>query len=183
MATTNGSPERDEASEPRESGVPAADADMPAHHVVETGGHGDASGEGSAKPKTPGRLTKKIKFLNRFVDGTLKGIDAQTAVVWLVLFREERDGVAKISHKRLATILGVSERTVIRHIRVLRQNHLLRTTKRGVKDRNCNEYQLGVRQLAKDNPLKRIPAVSAQSGKHKAGDRQCIESESPDKAI
>ena len=110
---------------------------------------------GPQQAQQTGRLTRKIKLLNKFVDQTIKGLDSQTALLWVVLFRHERDGAVKISSKRLAAIMNVHPRTVSRHLKILKQNKLLRKTKSGKQGLYGNEYQIGQRALAKDNPLKK----------------------------
>ncbi len=110
-----------------------------------------------------GRLTEKILMLNRFVDGTVKGLDGQTALLWVVLFRHERNGYVQMSTKRLAKIMGVHPRTASRHLKLLRQNKLLRRVKAGVRGVRSSGYQLGRRDLAQENRLKKPPAAPAPS--------------------
>jgi DNA-binding transcriptional ArsR family regulator len=90
-----------------------------------------------------GPLVRKIKALNSFIDGPLKDLDPTAALIWLVLIRHAHDGFVEISHARLAQTLGVSRRTVIRHIQKLKESRLVRTVYRGGKGRGVNTYQLG----------------------------------------
>lgn len=110
-----------------------------------------------------GRLTRKIKLLNKFVDQTVKGLDSQTALLWVVLFRHEKDGAVKISLKRLAGIMNVHPRTVSRHLRILKRNGMLRKLKSGVQGVHGNVYQIGRKDLTKDNPLKKLPLSNSGS--------------------
>ena len=161
----NGSPER-------ENGPLRAANPQHGNHCRQ-----DGSGEGPSSPpgseigppqqaQRAGRLTRKIKLLNKFVDQTVRGLDSQTALLWVILFRHERDGAVKISSKRLAAIMNVHPRTVSRHLKILKQNNLLRKTKSGKQGLYGNEYQIGQRELAKDNPLKKelkaVPILQQQ---------------------
>jgi len=110
-------------------------------------------------PRETNRLVKKIKLLNRFVDGTIIGLEPFTSLLWVVLYREARDGFAALSHEQIATKMGVSARTVARHIDILIANRLLRKVKTGGFGRGCNRYQLGIEDKSADNPLRRLPRV------------------------
>jgi hypothetical protein len=124
--------------------------------------------------REPGRLEKKIKLLNRFVDETLKGLEPFTALLWVVLYREARNGVAEISHGQLAEIMNVSDRTICRHIDVLIANKLLRKLKTGGYGRGCNKYQLGITSLPKYNPLRQLPRASGASANAKPGEPKAL---------
>jgi hypothetical protein len=109
-----------------------------------------------------GRLVKKIKRTNRFIDETLVGLDPFTALLWLVLFRMEENGIATATHGRLAQLMGKSKKTVVRHIRVLEANRLLRRVHTGGWGRGYNKYKFGLMRLTKDNPLKAYKPKSQQ---------------------
>lgn len=112
--------------------------------------------EEAGGPKEPGRVVRKIKLLNRFVDETLVGLEPLTALLWVVLYQQAWNGVVEISHGRLATLMGCSSRTIARHIDVLIANRLLRKVKTGGFGRGSNRYQLGIRKLAGNNPLRHL---------------------------
>lgn len=171
MQTTNGLPE---SAEP--SGHAPETVQFTTEVAQECGPECDNSG-GSQWAQAahfpsgePNRLVKKIKLLNRFVDETLIGLEPFTGLLWVVLYREAKNGIAEISHSQLAKIMGVSDRTVCRHIEVLIANRLLRKLKTGGYGRGCNKYQLGIASLPKDNPLRTIPRSSgspAEAGPEK----------------
>lgn len=109
--------------------------------------------DGPAESKK-GRLVKKIERFNKFIDKTVVGLDPFTALLWLVLYRMERNGIATATHGRVAQLMGVSKRTVARHIKVLIANKLLRQVGRGGWGHGYNKYRFGLKPLTKDNPLK-----------------------------
>jgi len=113
-------------------------------------------------PQVKGRLAKKVDALNKFVDKTLVGLEPFTALLWLVLLRNAWDGVVELSHERLAKIMGVSDRTIARHLQVLKENRLLKVTRQGGFGRGVNQYRLGLTILSKNNPRKRIPQKKPQ---------------------
>lgn len=159
MKTTNGSPESEPINHAPETVLINSEA---AQVCVPEFNEGDGSQWAQAAPiqsREPGRLEKKIKLLNRFVDETQIGLEPFTALLWVVLYRESRNGVAEISHGQLAKIMGVSGRTICRHIEVLIANKLLRKLKTGGYGRGCNRYQLGIRSLPKDNPRRTMPKL------------------------
>lgn len=174
MQTTNGSTE----SEPANGGAAETVRFTPeaAQVCVPEFDENGGSQWAQAAPiqlREPSRLEKKIKLLNRFVDETLIGLEPLTALLWVVLYREARNGIAEISHGQLAKIMNVSARSICRHIDVLIANKLLRKLKTGGYGRGCNKYQLGITSLPKDNPLRQLPRSSgatanASPGKPKA---------------
>jgi DNA-binding MarR family transcriptional regulator len=161
--TPNGSPEHEDNAPQNDLGKPMNYRQSEAGEAPSRPPPDPDSPEGLEHPRRPGRLKHKMLLLNRFIDHSVKGLDGQTALLWVVLFRHEQNGEAMISVKRLADIMGVSRRTVARHLRTLVQNEMLRKKKTGVKNVHANVYQIGRKHLAKDNPLKR-----PQSGRTKS---------------
>jgi predicted transcriptional regulator len=81
--------------------------------------------------------------LNAFWDRTARGLPQTDALVWLALYRHARpDRTACVSFSKLAEMVGVSRRTVVRSIRQLRDGRLLKRVQRGGPDRGSNAYQL-----------------------------------------
>lgn len=169
MQTTNGSPESEPANGAAETVqfIPEA-AQVRVPEFDESGGSQWAQAA-PVQPGEPNRLVKKLKLFNRFVDEALIGLEHLTALLWLVLYREARNGIAEISHGQLAKIMNVSDRTICRHIDVLIANQLLRKLKTGGYGRGCNRYQLGITSLPKDNPLRHLPRSSGASAKVSPG--------------
>ena len=166
MTTTNGSPESENCRHAPATVSFVPEAPQGFGPACEESGGSQSAHEVPSQPAQapsqqgePNRLEQKIKLLNRFVDETLIGLEPLTALLWVVLYREARNGVAEISHGQLAEIMGVSDRTICRHIEVLIANRLLRKLKTGGYGRGCNKYQLGIRSLPKDNPRRTMPKL------------------------
>jgi len=103
------------------------------------------SSDGS--PGTPPRRRRgsapRFELLNAFWDRTAKALPRTDALVWLALYRHARpDRTACVSFGRLAEMVGVSRRTVMRSIRRLRDRRLLKRVRRGGPDRGSNAYKL-----------------------------------------
>lgn len=105
---------------------------------------GDADCE--AEPEESA-LYKKVMNLNRFVDEAAKGLDPISMNIWIVLFRFECAGIAWASQETIAERLGLSPKTVYRHIAILKRKKLLRVVKQGHRGGRCNTYQLGILPL------------------------------------
>jgi predicted transcriptional regulator len=81
--------------------------------------------------------------LNAFWDRTARALPQTEALVWLALYRHARpDRSACVSFGRLAEMVGVSRRTVMRAIRRLMDGRLLKRVQRGGPDRGSNAYKL-----------------------------------------
>lgn len=171
--TTNGFPEEPAAENVAVKEVPhaapAARAAQRANIDDETTGmiasegadRDDGGGPDTAPAPEEGRLTKKIKALNRFVDESQRGLDPSTALVWLTLFRHAWNGVAEVSQSTIAKKMGVGTKTVQRGIEKLVALKLLKITRHGGNGRGCHKYQLGLCALdsrpKKPRPKKPTP--------------------------
>ncbi len=160
MQITNGSPESKPTNHAPETVRVILEATQMCVPEIDESGGSQCAQAAPIQSREPGRLEKKIKLLNRFVDETLIGLEPFTALLWVVFYREAKDGIVQISHGQLAKIMGVSDRTICRHIEVLILNKLLRKLKTGGYGRGCNKYQLGIKLLPKDNPLRQPPRPS-----------------------
>jgi hypothetical protein len=109
--------------------------------------HDDGDGPDASPVSEEGRLTKKIKAFNRFIDETQRGLDPSAALVWLTLFRQAWNGVAEVPQSTIAKKLGVGTKTVQRGIEKLVALKLLTITRHGGNGRGCHKYQLGLRAL------------------------------------
>jgi hypothetical protein len=113
----------------------------------------DANGQprGKAKGETagPGRKSAdRFGVLNRFVDFTLAGLSRAEIAVWLVLYRDTRDGTARTSMAAIARRAGCSPRQVVRAVRRLEALRLVQVVRRGGIRRGASRYH--VRPLARD---------------------------------
>lgn len=92
--------------------------------------------EADTPPKrTPGKrasaVGRRFAMLNRFVDVGLWEIDATAAKVWLILYRDTRDGTARTGQGDIAHRAGLSTRTVRRALARLESAGLLDVVHRG----------------------------------------------------
>jgi AraC-like DNA-binding protein len=78
-----------------------------------------------------GRTADRFRQFNAFVDCTLADLDRNEIAVWLVLYRDARDGIARTSQIDLARRAGCSERTVRRALARLTGRGLIRVVYRG----------------------------------------------------
>lgn len=100
----------------------------------------------SSLPATRGRFG----VLNSFVDVTMRSLRGAALEVWLVLFRDVRDGVATTSHSRIATRTGRSRRTVIRAIKKLEAAGLVDVIHRGGLNAGTNHYRVNALAVRRD---------------------------------
>ena len=86
---------------------------------------------GRSTAQSPYGVAGRFRLINRFLDKHARNCSPVQAMVWVVLWRDSRDGVAKTSYSRLADRLGVSRATVARAIRLLRDMGYLEVVRRG----------------------------------------------------
>jgi DNA-binding transcriptional ArsR family regulator len=141
--------DRDDAPRPRIIAVgeepPPMEQSGPAPSI--NGRHG-----GKPKGKRDGGKAKageRFAVLNAFVDFTLADLSRAEAVVWLVLFRDTRDGTARTSYDDLARRAGLNRRNVGRAIRRLERLGLVKVVHRGGMRRGVSRYR--VRGVPKDD--------------------------------
>jgi hypothetical protein len=110
------------ATAPREK----AGAAPPAHRAV--------------RPSGPART--RWALLNGIVDGKLRELgDAETRV-WLVLYRDERDGLARTGMTDIARRAGLSRRGVVKAVKGLKARGIIEVTARGTIAGMPNTYRL-----------------------------------------
>jgi hypothetical protein len=103
-------------------------------------------GEGRGKPKR--KTGERFAMLNAFVDFALTGLSRAEIAVWLVLYRDTKDGTARTSYEDLARRVGCDRRSVGRALRGLERRGLLKVVHRGGMRRGVSSYR--VRGLPKD---------------------------------
>jgi DNA-binding MarR family transcriptional regulator len=81
-------------------------------------------------------------LLNAFVDFTLAGLTRNEIAVWLVLYRDTKDGTAGTSQADLARRAGVSDRTIRRALKRLEIAGLLKVVYRGGFRRGLTRYRV-----------------------------------------
>jgi predicted transcriptional regulator len=97
-----------------------------------------------AKSKARERFT----VLNAFVDFALAELSRADLAVWLVLYRDTRDGTARTSYDDIARRAGLDRRNVGRALRRLEARGLVKTVHRGGLRRGASRYR--VRGMPKD---------------------------------
>jgi hypothetical protein len=98
------------------------------------------------KPK--GKTSERFTVLNAFVDFALADLSRGEVAVWLVLYRDTRDGTARTSYDALARRAGLNRRNVGRAVRRLEARGLVKVVRRGGLGRGTSSYR--VRGLPKD---------------------------------
>ncbi len=91
---------------------------------------------------------ERFAVLNGFVDFALAGLNRREIAVWLVLYRDTREGTARTSYDDLARRAGLNRRNVGRALRRLELLGLLNVVHRGGLGRGVSRYR--VRGLPKD---------------------------------
>lgn len=94
--------------------------------------------------KKDNRLATGDRFqtLNNFVDFTLQSLTRADIVVWMILFRDTRDGIANTSQAHIALRAGTSDRTVRTSIKRLESLGLLKVVYRGGLNRGSSRYRV-----------------------------------------
>lgn len=102
-----------------------------------------ARGQNKAKGKPRrGKPGNRFAVLNAFVDFTVADLARNEIAVWLVLYRDTRDGTARTSQADIGRRIGVSGRTVRRAMDRLRRRGLLKVTFRGGIGRGASAYRI-----------------------------------------
>jgi predicted DNA-binding transcriptional regulator len=104
----------------------------------------DAGQPGKAK----GKAGERFAVLNRFVDFTLADLSRAEIAVWLILYRDTREGTARTAISDIARRAGCDRRTVFRAVGNLEKCGLLKIVHRGGFGRGLSRYR--VRPLTKD---------------------------------
>jgi DNA-binding transcriptional ArsR family regulator len=94
------------------------------------------------------RAGERFALLNAFVDFALADLSRGEIAVWLVLYRDTRDGTARTSYDDLARRTGQSRRSVGRALRGLERRGLVKVVHRGGMRRGVSCYR--VRGLVRD---------------------------------
>lgn len=84
---------------------------------------------------------ERFATLNAFVDFTAGTLARGELLVWLVLFRDSRDGIARTSQTDIARRAGMTDRTVRRTLRRLELRGLVQTVHRGGIHRGLSKYR------------------------------------------
>ncbi len=94
--------------------------------------------QAGAKSKTGQRFA----VLNEFVDFALADLSRAEIAVWLVLYRDTRNGTARTSYDDLARRAGLNRRNVGRALRRLEKRGLVKTIHRGGPRQGASRYRV-----------------------------------------
>jgi hypothetical protein len=92
------------------------------------------------KDSTKGKTGERFAVLNAFVDFTLADLTRSEIAVWLVLFRDIREGTARTGYDDLARRTGLNRRNVGRALRQLESQGLVKVVHRGGLGRGVSHY-------------------------------------------
>jgi len=76
------------------------------------------------------------------VDYTLAGLDRSAMAVWMVLYRDTKDGIARTGQTDIARRAGIGRRTVVRAVNRLEKQGLLVRVHRGGLNRGTSSYRV-----------------------------------------
>jgi DNA-binding phage protein len=79
---------------------------------------------------------------NQFVDSTLRDIGEAESKVWLILFRDVRNGLARTGMSDIARRAGLSRRGVVKAIAGLKRRRLVEVITRGSVNGSPNSYRV-----------------------------------------
>ena len=103
------------------------------------------SAKNSRRSRPDNGDASRWRTLNTFVDIIARHLSPVEIAVWMVLFRDCRDGTVKASQRNLASRSGASERSVVRAMRRLRDVRLVEVVKASKSKGEASLYRLEVR--------------------------------------
>jgi predicted transcriptional regulator len=106
---------------------------------------GNAGKSDKAKRKSSG---ERFKTFNTFADFTLAQLSRAEIAVWVLLWRDTREGTARTGIADLARRAGCNRSTVFRALRRLERLGLVQVVHRGGLGKGASRYR--VRPLTKD---------------------------------
>jgi len=98
--------------------------------------------EARHRPAGKQKQTGRFHVLNTFVDASLRNVKKSAAKVWLILYRDTRDGLARTGQQDIARRAGVSDRTVRTALRELERGGLLVVHRKGSLNRGPSVYRV-----------------------------------------
>jgi len=96
----------------------------------------------SVKQSKPRKAKGRFNDINTFADFTLATLDRAEIAIWLLLWRDTKDGTARTSQMDLARRAGTSDRNVRRVIISLQGKGLLTVAYRGGLNRGLSVYRV-----------------------------------------
>lgn len=112
----------------------------PQDDVVEEHAHPKKPPENKRNSKQ--KTGDRFRLLNEFIDFSLRDLSRNELAVWLVLYRDSRDGIARTGQTDIAKRIGRSRRTVIRIVSRLEACGLLQVVHRGSLTQGTSTYRV-----------------------------------------
>lgn len=100
------------------------------------------SGTSKAKGKNKSAAGERFKVISTFADFTLAQLSRAEITVWILLWRDTRDGTARTAFDDLARRSGCNRSTVFRAVRRLRARGLLKVIHQGGFGRGPSRYRV-----------------------------------------
>jgi hypothetical protein len=91
-------------------------------------------------PKSKGKAGDRFRVLNAFVDFTLASLTSSEIAIWLILWRDTKDGIASTSFDDLARRAGCNRRQVSRAMGSLKIKGLAKVVHQGGFRRGVSSY-------------------------------------------
>ena len=98
--------------------------------------------QGEQRSKGRRQGGQRFGTLNAFVDGSMATLRRNDIAVWLVLWRDTKDGIARTGQSDIARRVGATARTVRRAIGRLRRYGLLVLVYQGGLNRGTSAYRV-----------------------------------------
>ena len=94
--------------------------------------------------RSAGKRQARDRFavLNGFIDCTMGGLTRSELAVWLVLYRDTRNGTARTSADDIAGRIGASKRAVLTALSKLQRRKLVTQVYRGGLNRGPSVYRV-----------------------------------------
>ena len=84
----------------------------------------------------------RFEVLNAFIDYSLAGLTRAEIAVWIVLYRDTKDGTARTSYDDIARRAGLNRRSVGRSLRLLEGRGLVSVVRRGSLRKGPSSYRV-----------------------------------------
>ena len=95
-----------------------------------------------ASTKRTAQSIERFQTLNAFVDVTMRALTPSEKIVWIVLYRDVRNGVVTVSQKDLATRSGLTLSTVSLAIQKLVKRNLVLVVTQGGFRKGTSTYRI-----------------------------------------
>ena len=118
---------------------------LPPMQPATNGRHGSPIGDqadGKQKTKAKKKTGDRFAVLNAFIDFTLGELDRGEIVVWLILFRDTRDGLAQVSQVSIARRAGMTVRGVQKALGRLIDKGLVKIVRQGRVGKGASSYRI-----------------------------------------